>query len=398
MINKIRSVISHPKLVLKIIKGIYYHVLFYSRYKRSGAQLKNAVLFDYDFGIYADFYINIYIELKKNQIPTYCLVNTLNYKWHIDKRFDIEDYIPTSSVRDFSNSLVIHATNPRDEIIVKTQGLKNIQINHGFGSFGSVFDEKFVKNIDYFFANTEHQIKQLYRGEVKNNIKPGNIFKVGLPKLDSAFEVAVERSGKRTFFYGPTYHKDISSVFTFLEVIVDYCTTNDILLFIKLHPFLYYKSDKEKSGGVDWKEKIKALENEKVVLVYNEISLDELYGLFQKTDVFLTDNSALGYEFVLATGKNIVYLGNKLKVPVHLSEKDCCKFKMCPEILYRNKIGPTIKDPKSFKGQMDDLLKNNFISYSYEIMDFRKNFTFNLGSSTLVAVKIIKDILNKTND
>ena len=129
---------------------------------------------------------------------------------------------------------------------------------------------------------------------------------------------------------------------------------------------------------------------------YNDIVLlrgnkNDLSKYFRITDIFLTDVSGIGFEFVLATSKPVIFLGDKLKVALEdLRKGNVKKYENCPEIYYRGRIGPIVKKPEELEEAVRKILREN--TYKDEIKKFRREYVFNLGTATDVVVSEIKKI------
>ena len=116
-----------------------------------------------------------------------------------------------------------------------------------------------IDNFDVLFLTTRFQWDQLQTEEYRKIVEGRKVFKIGYPKIDEYICKKGEngvRCKNITVFYGPTYHREISSIFGFLPAIVEVCKKNGYKLIIKLHPFLYHKHSYEWSGGIDWPGKI----------------------------------------------------------------------------------------------------------------------------------------------
>ena len=108
----------------------------------------------------------------------------------------------------------------------------------------------------------------------------------------------------------------------------------------------------------------------------------------------MTDVFRIGFESVLVTSKPVIFLGDKLKVPLEdLRKGNIKKYENCPEIYYRGKIGPIVKKPEELEETVRKILREN--TYEDEIKKFRGGYVFNLGTATDVAVSEIKKIHEK---
>ena len=218
--------------------------------------------------------------------------------------------------------------------------------------------------------------------------------KKSIPKTEEGSNEGDKK--KRVVFYGPTYHVEISSIFEYLLPIVKYTQKNDMILLIKLHPFLYHKDDFSSSGAKDWVSEIKALSRtyNNIFHLNRNISFEKVREYFYKSDIFLTDDCGVGLEYSLITGRPLVFLGNKLKIPLDdLRTNNLSKYSDFPEIKVRGTIGPIISTPKSLDKKLDLFIKN-YDTYSDSLVDFRKEFTYNLGKAAPFAATEVLNLLN----
>jgi len=352
------------------------------------------IAFDWGDGTYGSFYLPLFERLASSNFR---IIFFFHFIKRNQFRLDIlKKGLPRIYADFLDNKVVISADCTKYEQLPKTI---RIQIFHGFNSFGAVWDKYFIEHFDVLFLVTKFQWKQLQM-EYKDMVLGKKIFKVGYPKIDQIAQYVstkeknkIKRDNNITLFYGPTYHREISSIFEFLPIIVEICKKYRYKLIIKLHPALYYKENYNLSGGVDWPGRISEYQEDypDIVFLGKNIAVYELSEYFRMADVFLTDVSGAGFEFVLATSKPIIFLGDKLKIPLEdLRKGDIKKYENYPEIYCRGKIGPIVKKP----AQLEEILKRTIERDDYKIEreKFRREFVFNLGKSVDAAVSIIKRI------
>ena len=145
------------------------------------------------------------------------------------------------------------------------------------------------------------------------------------------------------------------------------------------------------SGGINWPKKIYEYKESYRNITFvrrNESNVGKYLGI---TDIFLTDVSGIGFEFVLTTSKPIIFLGDKLKVPLEdLRKGDIKKYENYPEIYYRGRIGPIVREPQKLEKIVKETVAKD--NYKTEREKFRKEFIFNLGTAGDVAVSKLKAI------
>lgn len=275
------------------------------------------------------------------------------------------------------------------DLYIKKENHRRIQIFHSLVSFGSVWGEKFITRFDIIFSLGPYMSKQLKepvyeRLVTKHKVR---IFDVGYPKLDSLCSNKRINTPNGRIFYGPTYHTEFSSIFNWCEQLMIIAKTLKLELVIKLHPYLYLKENKSFSGGVDWENQIQHYKNNygtNVKLLPTDISLDQQRKEFESCDLIITDVSGIGYEFVLATSKPIIYLENKIKIPIGSDEE---LFLNHFENKIREELGPIIYTPEELTNSITELIyTNNSPKYLEKIKD---EFVFNIGKASERAISIV---------
>lgn len=382
IINKIKSLAN-------IIRYIYYSIFYVNNYL-SLRKKTNLIAIIYS-PAYANEIVNIYKELIKQQLDIVLLFGR-NYKK--DKRFNDNLFCPLIFIKKLSIKVLLSDGGAK-----RWPGkIETIAMFHGFASLNCGFQPSFIKHYKHIFLRLQYHKTQFSSDELPPEYKNKKIYEIGNPLLDGdIYPINNPHKIKyQSFLYAPTYHVEISSIFTFLEPIINFSQQHHIKLYIKLHQALYRKHDYPASGGVDWKKKIEELtrKNESINFIKNDIQFNELRKIFNKVDLLLTDTSAIAWEYNLITGKPVVFLGEKLKIPLEdLRAKKYEKYHKYPEVYYRyNKLGPTIDKIEDFEQTMLAFSKK-FDSYNHSISEFRLHFTYHLGNVSKYAVKEIRNIL-----
>jgi CDP-glycerol glycerophosphotransferase (TagB/SpsB family) len=410
LLSKVRTILNiivKPHLLLKLITGslVYYSDVIMNLVKICQFRTdKTYITIDYHNGVYSDFYIHIYSQLKKipeienNIILSY---TTKHIAWTFDDRYEKKDYKPRFILRFLKKNIIITATKYVSRYPNEKKA-KKIQMYHGFAGFGTGWSaDTFVKGFDRLFVPLQYQYYQLTEGEYNSLINKEHVIKVGYPKIDGTIEEAKRRTPEsklNSFFYGPTWTIK-SSIFSYLMPLVKYTHERNIKLYIKLHPMILKEFDYYSSGKINWTKKIQELKEQynNIVLLDTNLSFESVRKHFFESDVFITDTSGLGWEYILITGRPIIFLGEKLKIPKkEFDEEALKKISESYEIKYRGIVGPVIKEPECFEEEL-----NNFFckynGYLNSIDQFRKNFTYNLGSAAPVAVREILNLYSEIN-
>jgi hypothetical protein len=355
------------------------------------------ICFLYGEGTYIDFYINIYNKLL-------AIDDSIRIVWlftplpgiHFDRRIEKDIFLPTTLTRLFNKCIIISASIGQ---IRQSPSITNIGMMHGFASFGSVVDEKLIHLYDKIFLSTPYQYFQLTQGAYKNRYDKNDLVNVGYPKIDKLIQSFPDsyEIKNRAIFYGPTYHIDMSSIFEYLFPLIRYTAKRNLKLYIKLHPFLYNKENYEHSGEIDWVTLINeaSVKYNHISLLEEHIPFNEVVNFFKKTDYFITDNSGLGYEYSLITGRPTVWLGSKIKIPQKdLKNNKTEIYSSYQEVKYRGIIGPIILEVNDLDQDLDEFSKE-IDQYSTQLKKFRNNFTFNLGNAAPIAARTILDLVYK---
>ena len=381
--------LKEPVLFLHLLSYRVLVIVYFPKFLWLSLRHKSLLACDWSTDLYGDFYEPILSELKARAGNTVPIVFFFALQRR-DKRFALlRSGLPRAYKNLLDNKIVVSASCSRYR---KLRNTVRVQIFHGFAAFGSGFQvEGFVTPFDVLFLPSPHMYEQLQR-DYKKLIEGKHLLQIGYPKLDYLIESADQliRKTETTLFYGPTYHREISSVFEFLPSIIDICRRNKYRLIIKLHPALYNKHSVDASGGIDWPKRIHDYQQEysKLFLLGTKISNKEEGRWFAETDIFLTDVSGIGFEFVLATGRPIIFLGEKLKIPLKdLRAGRTDKYADHAEIAARGKIGPIVKNPADLENAILHALVVNH--YKQEIRTFRKEFTFNYGQASKKACDIL---------
>jgi len=390
--------LKEPALFLYLLSYSVLIIVYFPKFLLLSLRHKSVLAFDWSTNLYGDFYEPIFRELKARAGNTVPIVFFFALQ-HRDKRFALlRSGLPKAYKNLLDNKIVVSASISRYR---KLRNTVRVQIFHGFAAFGSGFQvEGFITPFDVLFLPAPHMYEQLQR-DYEETIDGKYLFQIGYPKLDYLIESASQliRKTETTLFYGPTYHREISSIFEFLPTIIDICRRNNYRLIIKLHPALYNKHSLDASGGIDWPKRIRDYQHEysKLFLLGTKISNKEQGRWFAETDIFLTDVSGIGFEFVLATGRPVLFLGEKLKIPLKdLRAGRINKYADHAEIAARGKIGPIVKNPADLENAILHTLVVNH--YKQEISSFRKEFTFNYGQATKKAVDVLLKLYQENEE
>jgi len=272
----------------------------------------------------------------------------------------------------------------------KKKKQRRIQMFHGIASFGPVYGADHLENYETLFLQSPIMFDQLKEEQYKSIAEKNDvaIYKIGVPKVDGLLsEKSTVEKKEKTIFYGPTYHIKYSSIFKWYKTVLRVAKDLDLKLIIKLHPNLYLKNSHSCSGKVDW---VKGLHEEadrigiKFIMLDSKISNTRFKEAFIEADLMITDDSGIGREYVLATGKPIIFLDDKIKIPLGANKEDYLHYE---EFKIRGRIGPVVFKEADLKQNVIDLLNKNI--YTKEIEQYRKTFIYHLGNSYTYMRKAI---------
>lgn len=265
---------------------------------------------------------------------------------------------------------------------------RRIQIFHAPASFGASWDKRYISHFDVICAATEFQYQQLL------NFAPNKaIHRLGLPYLD---EYAQDEENlvniEYDICYAPTYHEDISSIFYFLDPLLDACNKLKLRLLIRPHPLLLDLQSQVNSGKVDWAERLRQLscKNE----VFCDFSPD--MSAVMRSAAVITDVSGMAYEFSAVTGRPVGFVGRKLKVPLIRSSKHIdTDYKSIPEVYARGFIGPLLEDNFSSAATQNFIEQLSCDVYRERSKKFNESYILNVGKSSEKFLSIVSGLLDE---
>jgi hypothetical protein len=135
-------------------------------------------------------------------------------------------------------------------------------------------------------------------------LKPGAAVLVGFPKLDALvngrIDGAAVRRGlgldprQRTALYAPTW-SSASSLNMAGDAIIGSLAAAGFNVIVKPHD-LSFDLSRKYSGGIDWRERLRAIERSGQIVVTHDADASRLMAA---SDVLVTDHSSIGFEFCL---------------------------------------------------------------------------------------------------
>ncbi len=257
---------------------------------------------------------------------------------------------------------------------------------HAIASTHKIYTHSAFKNYDIILSNGEYQTKELTLAEQKFNFPKKEIVNSGYFFLDNIKRKAnLKSKEKRHILFAPSWNYNKSNLFDdYCIEIVSNLLSENFTLTLRPHSEHYTRSKKTIN-----KIKDLFLNNENFFLDKSYSNLKSL----EKSEILITDNSSIVFEFILIFERPIIYIDYKDKV--HNVSIDKISIKSIDDELKEN-FGNilNISDLKKLPELCENLLiKNNLSSNS--INSFLKKYLSNLNNSASFASNYL---INKSNN
>jgi len=257
---------------------------------------------------------------------------------------------------------------------------------HAIASTHKIYTHSAFKNYDIILSNGEYQTKELTLAEQKFNFPKKEIVNSGYFFLDNIKRKAnLKSKEKRHILFAPSWNYNKSNLFDdYCIEIVSSLLSENFTLTLRPHSEHYKRSKKTIN-----KIKDLFLNNENFFLDKSYSNLKSL----EKSEILITDNSSIVFEFILIFERPIIYIDYKDKV--HNVSIDKISIKSIDDELKEN-FGNilNISDLKKLPELCENLLiKNNLSSDS--INSFSKKYLSNLNNSASFASNYL---INKSNN
>lgn len=257
---------------------------------------------------------------------------------------------------------------------------------HAIASTHKIYTHSAFKNYDIILSNGEYQTKELTLAEQKFNFPKKEIVNSGYFFLDNIKRKAnLKSKEKRHILFAPSWNYNKSNLFDdYCIEIVSSLLSENFTLTLRPHSEHYTRSKKTIN-----KIKDLFLNNENFFLDKSYSNLKSL----EKSEIIITDNSSIVFEFILIFERPIIYIDYKDKV--HNVSIDKISIKSIDDELKEN-FGNilNISDLKKLPELCETLLiKNNLSSDS--INSFSKKYLSNLNNSASFASNYL---INKSNN
>ena len=276
---------------------------------------------------------------------------------------------------------------------------KCIQTFHGFGSFVTIFGvDNYIKHFDCIFLVGPHHEWELKNLVLKNDksLAKKLFVKVGYPKIDELFNKCYKRKeilknaglnpDRKTVIYAPTFSPYMSSLHLMGKEIIECVLSLNVNLIVKLHPQSYIKDDPYCTEGINWDKELSLYKKYNNFYLAKELNSNPLLFV---SDLMISDQSGVGFEFVVALQRAIIFIATPRKKPRKLSGNEV------PEGIHVTGqfCGPVVKNTKELKIAIEKYLADpNW--YNQERLKLKKMVCFNPGNGADAALEVIRCILN----
>ncbi len=251
---------------------------------------------------------------------------------------------------------------------------------HALGSTHEIYTKTAFKNYDMILCNGEYQANELRLAEKNYNFPKKEIVNVGYFFLDYLAKKANHYSKiDRNILFAPSWNYSKSNLFDDHSVdIIENLLSNGFIVTLRPHPEHYKRS----------RETLKKIRNlfsndKNFNLDDNESNLKSL----ETSEILVTDNSAIVFEFIFIFKRPIVYINYKHKI--HNLERNKIALTTIDEKL-KNKFGNIIdsKNINELHLLCEKLMIDRGFSES-ELTEFKNRHIANIGTAAEFAAEYL---------
>ena len=253
---------------------------------------------------------------------------------------------------------------------------------HALASTHKIYTSSAFSNYDIIFTNGEYQKKELEYAELKFKLPKKEIINTGYFFLDNLNKRAQKSiNQKRQILFAPSWNYNEINLFNNYSLkIIEELLNNNFKVILRPHSEHYTRS-KEVIKKIENKFK----ENPNFDIDHKSLNLDSL----EKSEILITDNSAVVFEFLLIFKRPIIYIDyvdkihNSILDQIPLTTLDD-KFKK----IFGNVIN--ITDISDLSNLCEKLLNNNHLSSNKIDIFIKEHFSNFRSSSNFAAEYLIK--------
>ena len=212
--NKIKN---QPDYCFFIFIDIMAIIIYFPKYIYCVLGKQKRICFAWGNGEYSDSFMPLINKLGKDRVNI-----ILFFHFYAPSRYNMTVFkngLPRIYANILDNKLIICAGNSKYKNLPNTI---RIQIFHAPASFAGTWHKDIIDYSDALFMVTKYQWYECTEGNFAQIAAGKKLFQTGYPKIDKYFASNYNYSKSYneesvTIFYGPTYHRDISSIFNFSD-------------------------------------------------------------------------------------------------------------------------------------------------------------------------------------
>ena len=338
---------------------------------------------------YRDYYVDLILKLKEKDQKNIILITSdkddVFFFKGITTCFYINNYFLLSIFFKILNcKFMIMTLTDLGTHFQKSKKCKfYVYYFHAMASTHKIYTNSAFKNYDIILTNGEYQSKELKLAENELNYNKKEIVNSGYFFLDSVKKKAnLKIKEKRHILFAPSWNYNKENLFNDYshEIISDLLEKN-FKVTLRPHPEHY-----KRSKHIIHKINQLFSNNHNFFLDKNVTNLNSL----EKSEILITDNSSIVFEFMFIFKRPIIYLDYKDKI--HNIDLDKIPIKTIEEE-FQNVFGNTINvnNLKNLTEVCENLINKNPIS-DQSVNLFAKKYFLNLDHSAAFAADYL---LNK---
>jgi YidC/Oxa1 family membrane protein insertase len=335
---------------------------------------------------YRNYYIDLIIHLKKIDQKNIVLITSdkddLKYFKNEIKCFYISNFfILTYFFKTLDCKFMIMTLTDLGNHLQKSKLCKYyVYFFHAIGSTHQLYTNQAFKNYDIVLANGEYQSKELKLTEIKSGFKKKEIVNSGYIFLDNLIAKAnLGLKESKHILFAPSWNYNKENLFDDYSIdIISILLSKKFKITLRPHPEHYKRS----ISTINKIEKLFST-NQNFILDKNSNNLHSL----EKSEIIITDNSSIVFEYLFVFKRPIIYVDYKEKV--HNINKDKIDIPTI-ENEFKSIFGNIInaKELKNLPQLCTELIINNNISEE-KVDTFARGYLSNIGNSAFFAANYL---------
>jgi YidC/Oxa1 family membrane protein insertase len=339
---------------------------------------KKEFVFYSESKFYRDYYFDLIKNLKKINQNNIVLITSdkddvKKFKNEIECHYIGNYFILTYFFKTLNCKFMIMTLTDLGNHIQKSKLCKYyVYFFHAIGSTHQIYTNLAFKNYDIILANGEYQSKELKFTENKFNFPKKEIINSGYMFLDNLKTKAnLNLKESRHILYAPSWNYNKENLFDDYSVeIISNLLAENFKITLRPHPEHYKRS-------INTINKI-----EKLFLSNNNFNLDKNFSnlkSLEKSEIIITDNSSIVFEYMFIFKRPIIYVDYKEKI--HNIDREKIDIPTIEEE-FKSIFGNIIKanNLNNLSELCNKLLIKSNIS-NQEVESFANKYLSNLGKS-----------------